>query len=114
MTKENQADKQEFSKGLEGVISNTTKIGYVDGQGGRLIYRGYDIRDLAEHASYEETAYLLLYGKLPDLKELADFSGKLVSYRDLPADVLDRIVDLPCPCHPMSLLRTGISLFIPV
>ncbi len=108
--KENQADNQAFSKGLDGVISNTTKIGYVDGQAGRLFYRGYDIRDLAEHSTYEETAYLLLYGNLPNLKELTDFSEKLMSYRALPPDVLKRIVDLPCPCHPMSMLRTGISL----
>lgn len=108
--KENQADNQAFSKGLDGVISNTTKIGYVDGQAGRLFYRGYDIRDLAEHSTYEETAYLLLYGNLPNLKELTVFSEKLMSYRALPPDVLKRIADLPCPCHPMSMLRTGISL----
>jgi citrate synthase len=100
----------EFAKGLEGVISNTTGIGYVDGTNGRLIYRGYDIRDLADYSSYEETAYLLLYGTLPNQEELSLFTQKLTSYRAIPDDVMARIVDLPCPCHPMSLLRTGVSL----
>jgi citrate synthase len=100
----------DFAKGLEGVISNTTEIGYVDGQEGRLLYRGYDINDLAEHSTYEETTYLLLYGELPNQHELSAFTKKLVSYREIPDDVMARIVDLPCPCHPMSLLRTGVSL----
>lgn len=103
-------EKIDFAKGLEGVVSNTTKIGYVDGQEGRLLYRGYDIRDLAEHSTFEETVYLLLYGALPNRKELSDFSQKLASHREIPNDVMARIMDLPCPCHPMSLLRTGISL----
>ena len=103
-------EKIEFTKGLEGVISNSTQIGYVDGEAGKLYYRGYDVDDLAEHSTYEETAYLLLYGKLPNQKELAAFSKKLASYRALPSNVLDRLVDMPCPCHPMSMLRTGVSL----
>ncbi|MFQ5814217.1 MAG: citrate/2-methylcitrate synthase, partial [Anaerolineae bacterium] len=61
--------KVEFPKGLEGVITNETQIGYVDGAKGWLIYRGINILDLAEHSTYEETVYLLLFGKLPNRKE---------------------------------------------
>lgn len=100
----------DYARGLEGVTSNTTRIGYVDGTEGRLLYRGYDINALAEHSSFEETAYLLIHGKLPNRAELATFTEKLIAYRKIPEDVMARIVDLPCPCHPMSLLRTGISL----
>ena len=55
----------ELGPGLEGAITNKTKIGYVDGQAGRLVYRGYSIEDLTEHSTYEETAYLLVFGRLP-------------------------------------------------
>jgi citrate synthase len=104
------SEEKEFAKGLEGVISNATRIGYVDGEGGRLYYRGYDVSDLAEHSTFEETAYLLFYGNLPNQQELDSFSKKLGEYRSLPTEVLKRLDDLPCPCHPMSMLRTGISL----
>ncbi|MEE8402705.1 MAG: citrate synthase/methylcitrate synthase [Candidatus Hydrothermarchaeaceae archaeon] len=107
---EKQEKKLEFPKGLEGVVACSTEIGYVDGEKGKLFYRGYDVEELAEHSTYEETTYLLLYGKLPTGEELSAFSEKLVAYRNIPNDVMARIVDLPCPCHPMSLLRTGISL----
>ncbi len=102
--------EEKFAKGLEGVISNSTRIGYVDGAAGRLSYRGYTIEDLAEYSTYEETAYLLLSGKLPTRSELENFSDHLTALRKVPDEVLSRITDLPCPCHPMSLLRSGISL----
>jgi citrate synthase len=108
--KEKGNENLDFAKGLEGVICNTTEIGFVDGQAGKLLYRGYDINDLAQYSTYEETVYLLLYGKLPNQKELFKFTEKLISYRKIPDDVMERIMDLPCPCHPMSLLRTGLSL----
>jgi citrate synthase len=99
----------EFAKGLEGVIACETKMGHVDGQKGRLIYRGYTIEDLAEHSSYEETTYLLLFGKLPTRKELDDFKEKLKSYRPIPKEVIDILKKLPKDTHPMSALRTGVS-----
>lgn len=99
-----------FAKGLEGVISNSTRIGYVDGTAGKLSYRGYAIEDLAEHSTYEETVYLLLNGKLPARPELDEFTNRLATQRTVPDEVMDRITHLPCPCHPMSILRSGISL----
>ncbi len=101
---------QEFAKGLEGVISNITRIGYVDGPAGKLSYRGYDIRDLAEQSCFEEVVYLLLYGKLPTGPELNDFQRALADQRKISDEVLRRLDRLPCPCHPMSMLRSGISL----
>ncbi|NOY53872.1 MAG: citrate synthase [Deltaproteobacteria bacterium] len=100
----------DFSKGLEGVISNTTRIGYVDGVAGKLSYRGYAIEDLAAYSTYEETVCLLLNGNLPTRSELGKFADHLTALRGIPDEVLSRITHLPCPCHPMSLLRSGISL----
>jgi citrate synthase len=100
----------EFPKGLEGVVAATTQVGSVDGTAGKLAYRGYDVNTLAEHSTYEETAYLLLYGSLPTRSELAGFHDKLLGYRTVPDEALKRLSDLPCPCHPMSMLRSGISL----
>ncbi|MCL7475941.1 MAG: citrate/2-methylcitrate synthase [Methanosarcinales archaeon] len=102
--------RREFSKGLEDVIASTTSIGCLDGKKGRLVYRGYDIVDLAEYSSFEETVFLLLYGKLPNRTELGIFNDKLISHRLVMDEVIDRLAGTPCPCHPMSLLRSGISL----
>ena len=99
----------EFAKGLEGVIACETKMGYVAGQKGKLVYRGYTIEDLSEHSTYEETTYLLLFGKLPNKKELEDFKAKLTSYRKIPGGVMEILRKLPKETHPMSSLRTGVS-----
>ncbi|MBE0523939.1 MAG: citrate/2-methylcitrate synthase [Methanosarcinales archaeon] len=104
-TKEN----LEFSRGLQDIVASVTQIGYIDGQAGKLEYRGYDINELAEHSTYEETVFLLLYGKLPDQAELSSFNEKLISYRHVIEEVINKLTQLPCTCHPMSMLRTGIS-----
>src|SRR5579884_1670329 len=70
--------------GLEGVVAATTAISKVDGAAGHLIYRGYDIHDLARTTSYEEVAYLLWFGHLPNRRELDDLSAKLVAERTIP------------------------------
>jgi len=101
--------KIELGRGLEGAITNETQIGYVDGQKGWLVYRGYNIFDLAEHSNFEETSYLLLFGKLPQKDELADFKKKLVGYRRIPDEVIDVLKTVPKDVHPMSALRTGVS-----
>ncbi len=62
-------------RGLEGAITNVTKIGYVDGEGGKLVYRGYSIEDLCAHCSFEEVAHLLILGSLPTRSELDAFEG---------------------------------------
>ncbi|MDF1557884.1 MAG: citrate synthase/methylcitrate synthase [ANME-2 cluster archaeon] len=108
--REDPDEKLDFAKGLEDVVASTTSIGYLDGQLGKLVYRGYDIFDLADRSTFEETVYLLLYGKLPTGNELVTFNDKLVSYRPVMDEVMDRLARLPCPCHPMSMLRSGISL----
>jgi citrate synthase len=100
-----------IGKGLEGAISNTTKIGYVNGAKGWLIYRGYNRFDLAEKSSFEETAYLLLYGNLPTKSELNAFNKKLVGYREVPETVLEVLHTIPtAKTHPMSALRTAVSV----
>jgi citrate synthase len=99
-----------LQKGLEGAITCGTKIGYVNGPKGWLIYGGYNCFDLAEKSSFEETTYLLLFGKLPTKEELDRFNEKLVSYRKVPQEVLDLLKMLPTEkTHPMSALRTAIS-----
>lgn len=98
-----------FVKGLEGIIAARTAIGFVDGQGGRLVYRGINISELAEFSNYEETTYLLLHGKLPNESELEEFKIKLSHNRQLPEPVLQIIKLTAKETHPMAALRTAIS-----
>lgn len=101
----------QLGRGLEGAITNATKLGYIDGEKGWLIYRGYNIFDLAEHSTFEETSYLLLFGKLPTGKELEGFDKKLKGYREVPRQVLDILSSLPVKSiHPMAALRTAVSV----
>jgi 2-methylcitrate synthase len=77
--------------------------------GNDLHYRGYDIADLAAHCEFEEVAYLLLRGKLPNATELASYKQKLMRLRGLPANVYEVLEQLPAATHPMDVLRTGVS-----
>lgn len=96
-------------RGLEGVVANESSICYVFGEEGRLIYRGYDIHDLAEHSTFEETAYLLLNGDLPTRGELKDFVATLRAAQRLDR-VIQRIIrDAPAAANPMNVLRTAVS-----
>jgi citrate synthase len=95
--------------GLEGIVAATTAISYVDGQAGRLIYRGYDIHDLAHATTFEEIAYLLWFGRLPTRTELSGLQARLVEGRRLPAGVLAILRDLPSTTAPMDMLRTAVS-----
>jgi len=100
-----------IGKGLEGAITCGTKIGYVNGTKGWLIYRGYNCFDLAEKSCFEETSYLLLFGKLPTRGELDTFKKKLIGYRSVPDIVLNILKEIPTPnTHPMSALRTAVSV----
>ncbi len=103
-------EKGAFSKGLEGVIAGESAICYIDGQNSKLFYRGYDIHDLATHSHFEEVAYLLIFGRLPDERELIDFCNKIASERELPKDLIKAIEGFPKTAHPMAALRTGVSL----
>src|SRR6185312_16369549 len=104
--------KPAYSPGLAGVIAGETQICWVDPNAG-LAYRGYDIHKMAEQASFEEVAYLLLNGELPNLGQLAKFNREIASERDLPAPVVKMLRLLPSGTHPMDMLRTGVSMLGP-
>ncbi|MDQ8733594.1 2-methylcitrate synthase [Paenibacillus sp. LHD-38] len=95
--------------GLADIIAGQTSISTVGKQGKGLSYRGYSIEDLASKATFEETAYLLIYGKLPNLAELQQYKKKLQGLRKLPAGLLLILEQLPGTAHPMDVLRTGAS-----
>src|SRR3712207_8346251 len=82
-------------EGLEGVVAASTALSHVFGEEGRLVYRGYDIHELAGRASFEEVAHLLWLGRLPDRAELADLHRQLGANRDLPEEVLVVLRALP-------------------
>ena len=94
-----------YSPGLEGVIGGITKISEIDSQHSSLIYRGINVHELAEDGSFEETAYLLLYGKLPDRKELDEFNKTLGAERDVPNEVYETLRLVPKNAHPMDQIR---------
>src|SRR5438445_5851206 len=97
------------SGGLAGVVAGQTAICTVGKEGMGLTYRGYSINDLAEKATFEEVAFLLLYGRLPNRTELDAYCKKLVSSRGLPAQLKTVLEQLPANAHPMDVLRTGCS-----
>jgi len=101
----------EVREGLEGVIACKTSISRVEVENGKAIleYRGYNIHDLAKHSTYEETAYLLLFGELPRKKELKTFEEELKDLRELPAQIIGLLTHLPPFTHPMVVLRTAVS-----
>ena len=101
--------KPSYSPGLAGVIAGETEICWVDPNAG-LMYRGYDIHEMAEKASFEEVAYLLLNGELPDVGELGKFARQIASERELPAAVVKMLRLMPEGTHPMDMLRTGVSM----
>jgi citrate synthase len=96
-------------RGLEDVVALESRICFIDGRGGRLLYHGLDIRDLAERSTFEETAYLLWYGRLPTREQLRELDSRLRGLRELPGG-LERLVDgLPTETAPMDVLRTATS-----
>jgi citrate synthase len=97
-------------KGLKGVVAADSAICLVDGQTGKLIYRGYNIHDLAEHSTFEEVCYLLLKGELPSAFQLAEFQAELAEYRRIPTQVLAFLKTLPRDMLPMSALRSAVSV----
>ncbi|MCD6288331.1 MAG: citrate/2-methylcitrate synthase [Candidatus Hydrogenedentes bacterium] len=96
--------------GLEGAIACQTRIGYVDGSRGRLVYRGYDVFDLCAHSTFEEVVYLLLHGHLPRARQLASFKKRLATYRYVPS-TLRQLMSFPIEnMHAMAGLRLGTNL----
>ena len=102
------SDEITLHRGLQGVYFDRSATTFIDGKKGVLEYRGYNIHDLAEHSTFEETAYLLIYGNLPTKAQLDDFDSELKAARELPEKILD-VIDLVKDSHPMDVLRTAVS-----
>src|SRR5579872_5008568 len=96
-------------KGLEGVVAANSGICWIDGYAGVLAYRGIDIHELAEKSTFEETAFLLWHGHLPNRIELEEFTHKLTAARSLPPQIYDLLRSLPKSGTPMEALRTAVS-----
>jgi 2-methylcitrate synthase len=101
---------QEKSGGLAGIIAGSTAIATVGKEGKGLTYRGYSIYDLAEHSTFEEVAYLLIYGQLPTQSDLNDYRTRLAGLRGLPAQLKTVLEQIPRETHPMDVMRTGCSM----
>ena len=101
--------KVELKKGFRDVYFDRTTTSLIVGKPGKLLYRGYSIDDLAEHSTFEETSYLLLYGRLPTSSQLDCFTSDLKVSRALPDEVL-QVIDLTKDAHPMDVLRTAVSV----
>jgi len=99
-----------ISRGLEGIIAAETSIGDVRGDVGQLIYRGYDINELAGRVSYEEAVYLLWHGRLPNRSELDNLITALRAERELPQGVVDFITKAPKDAAPIDIMRTAVSM----
>ena len=96
-------------KGLDNVYVMESKICFIDGEASKLFYRGYSIEDLAQHSTFEETAYLLIYGALPNKRQLEDFKQRISSQRSLDPGLLQSIRSFPIASDPMDVLRTAVS-----
>ena len=96
-------------KGLDNVYVKESRICFIDGEASKLFYRGYSIEDLAAHSTFEETAYLLIFGKLPTYDQLASFAKKIESYRRIESNVLKMIRSFPRSCDTIDALRTVVS-----
>ena len=102
------AEAIKIQRGLKGVYFDRSPCTFIDGKAGELRYRGYSIHDLAEHSTFEETAFLLLNGELPNEKQLASLDAELKAARELPPPVLE-IIRAIRSAHPMDVLRTAAS-----
>lgn len=100
-------------KGLEGIVAASSSICYIDGEAGVLAYRGIDIHDLAENSTFEETCYLLWYGKLPTRSELDGLNRQLAAERKIDPAVIQLMRNLPRTAIPMEVLRTAVSALSP-
>ncbi|MTI89124.1 MAG: citrate synthase [Balneolaceae bacterium] len=106
-------DEQQYpyiNKGLAGIIAFSTTKSSIDGQKGELIYSGYNIDTLAEHATFEEVCFLLWNDRLPNAQELEDLKNSLIEHRTLPGPVLEYIKSTDKGAEPMAVLRTAVSM----
>ena len=102
-------ESPQIFRGLRGVYADTTTSSFIDGDVGKLLYRGYNIHDLAEKSTFEEIVYLLLYGALPTKSQLEEIDATLRASRGLPSEVL-QVLEVVKESHPMDALRTGVSV----
>src|SRR5438094_8332504 len=98
-----------LGKGRDDIYVKETSMCFIDGQQARILYRGYDIRDLAAHSTFEETVFLLLEGHLPNREELEKAKADLATARTLPPSVLRLLRSMPEHAPPMDVLRTAVS-----
>ncbi len=101
--------KNNFSKGLEGIVAAKTGLSLVDGEKGELYYLGIPIQELIARSTFEEVVFLLFFRKLPTRSELEAFSKELANLRTLPDEILNFLNEFPCSSHPMAMLRTMVS-----
>lgn len=100
---------EEVHKGLAGVVADESAVSHVDPESDDLVYRGYPVAQLADRHSFEDVAYLLWEGQLPDADAAQDFAHRERERRELPDELLEVIRRFPADAHPMDALRTGIS-----
>src|SRR5216684_4013459 len=103
------AETPDIRRGLVGVIADTTSISKVNEQTNSLLYQGYPVQELAANCNFEEVAYLIWNGELPNKEQLFEFSTTEKSLREVPEGLFDILGTLPTTCHPMDVLRTAIS-----
>ena len=103
-------EKKLDGAGLRGQVAGKTALSTVGKEGKGLTYRGFAIEELAEKATFEEVAYMLLYGNLPNQSEYDSYSAKLKSFRALPAELKEVLERIPASAHPMDVMRTGCSM----
>lgn len=99
-----------YSPGLEGVVAGISQISCIDTERDSLVYRGYDIRELSQQCVYEEVAYLLLYGELPNQNQLDTFKKQIATQRELPQPIIDALTAFPKPVNYMDAVRSGVSM----
>lgn len=98
-----------YSPGLAGVTAGISAISEVDAEHNRLVYRGYDVHDLVAHCTFDEVAFLLLRGKLPDAAELKQFTAEVGANREVPQAIYDLLAALPPGGHPMDTLKAAVA-----
>ncbi|MBS1713875.1 MAG: citrate synthase [Armatimonadetes bacterium] len=99
-----------YSPGLQGIVAGITTVSEIDVETSSLTYRGINVHELAEHAVFEETAYLLLMGRLPNKSELSEFKARISNESVLPKEVLEALRQCPKNMHPMDRLKTVYSM----
>ena len=102
--------EQEIHRGLVGINIDSSQICSIDGEKGELIYRGYDIRELAGKASFEEVTYLLWNGELPDTEQLKAFQAEIKPHFAIDKEIINALKSMPKSVHPMHAIRTAVSL----